>query len=1037
MVSGRSVFNASEKIQGEVTQVMDAGLVVKTDTGEERVIHEGSAKHVGDSGLEASAGTIPSVSLTAAQFTSRERDRLAKSGAAMSDGSFPIRNRSDLRNAIRALGRAKDRAAAKRHIIARARKLGATDSLPDGWAVTASADPGKREALVGTARQAKIEKVMSEFKAGRLKSSSGEVVTDRKQALAIAMSMAKSLTAASRRFEEGKHRRKAKGQKGGGQFTFSGNTVLHNGETVGKIVPTDNGFEVKSDNVVLDGIDAPSVKGVQREIQQIGHPTKIDRGDAVAVTHSFHPDLARFAGRKAVAAAGFDESKHPRDPGGEGGGRWVPKGTTDASSYLGPRNPDPAQEGMSDGIHQVGDRHHVYENGKLVYDAANAHDAKAFADNRRYNQNPDQADFDLIEQHAQEWLDQGYEPSDAEPGEWLQLTNPDTGHVVTIGPDGPEDDGGDFYGDSVDSAADDLISNLEGAEPTEVDFEDHAREYMDDLAQDDPEFDPQSFIQAVATRYFEKKKGETASALTAAAAGLAPVKPPKSWFDKPNLQGPTALTVTADGQIYGHAALWGTCHTGISGQCRQPPRSQSSYQYFHLGELETAEGDLVHVGRVTMNTGHAPLTASRDQTVRHYDDTGTGAAHVRAYEDDHGIVLAGAVQPDLSEKNARTLRAAPVSGDWRSIGGKLELVGMLAVNVPGFPVPRAMAASLIVEDEPHTMAMVAAGMYCDPKDEERKLKALVARAKGVDGLYAAAMGGSDSERRMRGVVAASPFDPSKHPHEPAGSSSGGRWARVTRVDTGETTYREGLASKVVSELRAEGEVVNGGPDDTVKVAPMLPGQTPTEDARVRSGESGFVQDTVQISRHGKTYNGTIEKVTPGAAMVTYTTDNGKTKTIRVPHNEYKVVEGAESKRFVPKPGVVDPKLDRLKARSLKPFTPEQVSKITIHNDEMENKLKRRSLAEAVANDDAPDYLNQQTPESRKFAEGLLPKPVRAPLPTERLDRIAAQVKPGLSAVTIHQKFNIPVSEANDVWARARKRHLAEGTVKDETKTYHV
>ena len=34
----------------------------------------------------------------------------------------------------------------------------------------------------------KFEKVMSEFKAGTLRSSSGELVTDRKQALAIAFS---------------------------------------------------------------------------------------------------------------------------------------------------------------------------------------------------------------------------------------------------------------------------------------------------------------------------------------------------------------------------------------------------------------------------------------------------------------------------------------------------------------------------------------------------------------------------------------------------------------------------------------------------------------------------------------------------------------------------------------------------------------------------------------------------------------------------------------------------------------------------------
>ena len=40
------------------------------------------------------------------------------------------------------------------------------------------------------AKQAKIAKVMREFKAGTLKSSSGEKITDRRRAIAIAMSEA-------------------------------------------------------------------------------------------------------------------------------------------------------------------------------------------------------------------------------------------------------------------------------------------------------------------------------------------------------------------------------------------------------------------------------------------------------------------------------------------------------------------------------------------------------------------------------------------------------------------------------------------------------------------------------------------------------------------------------------------------------------------------------------------------------------------------------------------------------------------------------
>ena len=65
----------------------------------------------------------------------KEREALAARGAAMPDGSYPIANVSDLKNAIQAFGRAKNPNAVKKHIIRRARALNALDVLPDDWNV--------------------------------------------------------------------------------------------------------------------------------------------------------------------------------------------------------------------------------------------------------------------------------------------------------------------------------------------------------------------------------------------------------------------------------------------------------------------------------------------------------------------------------------------------------------------------------------------------------------------------------------------------------------------------------------------------------------------------------------------------------------------------------------------------------------------------------------------------------------------------------------------------------------------------------------
>src|SRR5215467_10476621 len=69
------------------------------------------------------------------EFSTDRRKELAKSGAALPDGSYPIESKEDLSNAIQAFGRANpsDRGKVRAHIIKRAKALGATDMLPADW----------------------------------------------------------------------------------------------------------------------------------------------------------------------------------------------------------------------------------------------------------------------------------------------------------------------------------------------------------------------------------------------------------------------------------------------------------------------------------------------------------------------------------------------------------------------------------------------------------------------------------------------------------------------------------------------------------------------------------------------------------------------------------------------------------------------------------------------------------------------------------------------------------------------------------------
>jgi len=83
-----------------------------------------------------------------ADISQEARMKLAKKGEALPDGSYPIRNEDDLKNAIKAYGRSnpKDRAKVRTHIRKRARALGKEELIPENWKA-ASDDSGKALAV--------------------------------------------------------------------------------------------------------------------------------------------------------------------------------------------------------------------------------------------------------------------------------------------------------------------------------------------------------------------------------------------------------------------------------------------------------------------------------------------------------------------------------------------------------------------------------------------------------------------------------------------------------------------------------------------------------------------------------------------------------------------------------------------------------------------------------------------------------------------------------------------------------------------------
>ena len=87
-------------------------------------------------------------------YSTDTRENMAEEGTAMADGSYPIKDAADLKNAIQAFGRAKDKEATLAHIKKRAKDLGLEDTLPDSWSAGAKADD---EEVIETPEDEEVE----------------------------------------------------------------------------------------------------------------------------------------------------------------------------------------------------------------------------------------------------------------------------------------------------------------------------------------------------------------------------------------------------------------------------------------------------------------------------------------------------------------------------------------------------------------------------------------------------------------------------------------------------------------------------------------------------------------------------------------------------------------------------------------------------------------------------------------------------------------------------------------------------------------
>ena len=239
-----------------------------------------------------------------------------------------------------------------------------------------------------------------------------------------------------------------------------------------------------------------------------------------------------------------------------------------------------------------------------------------------------------------------------------------------------------------------------------------------------PAFSEAKIKLAAASADAEETDDSETTVAVVASSGVGPVAPPVDWFEQPvwdpELGG--ALRVDDEGRVWGWIALWDVCHIGRTGTCVTPSPTETGYSLFTTGYVRCDDGCEIPTGVLSVGGGHADIELGIRDAIAHYDNTATGVADVAIGEDNHGIWVAGGVRPDATPEQVRVLRATSPSGDWRRLNTNLELVAVLNVNVPGFPVPRSRVASGELQ------ALVAAAAFTDrPRTDEAAVLDRIAR----------------------------------------------------------------------------------------------------------------------------------------------------------------------------------------------------------------------------------------------------------------------------------------------------------------------
>lgn len=182
----------------------------------------------------------------------------------------------------------------------------------------------------------------------------------------------------------------------------------------------------------------------------------------------------------------------------------------------------------------------------------------------------------------------------------------------------------------------------------------------------------------------------------------APGNDDRLRFDPHSNRWSVPVTVADDGRVFGHIAPWGICLRGRPDRCITPPNADLGG--FMRNQAPLAGGK--RTGTIVVAGSHCNTGVGAAQATQHYDKTGRAVADVAVGVDAYGIWFAGRLRPGASDEDIYAFKSSDVSGHWEvGKNGEMTLCGLPAVNVGGFPKGYltaeevALAASAALADE--------------------------------------------------------------------------------------------------------------------------------------------------------------------------------------------------------------------------------------------------------------------------------------------------------------------------------------------------